>query len=68
VSYRIAGGKLSYAQGSPRWNSTAWAGSDLGAATASSLDASESKGACEDAGKNYCQVALTGPVSFALKP
>jgi hypothetical protein len=66
--YQLPGSKLTYAQGSPRYNSTSWAGEQLGAATSSSLDGSESPGACQDAGVNYCQVTLTGPLSFTLKP
>jgi hypothetical protein len=68
VRYRLTHAKLTYAQGSPRYNSTSWAGGQLGAATASSLDGSDSPGACQDAGVNYCQVTLTGPPSFTLKP
>jgi len=68
VRYQLPGSKLTYAQGPPRYNSTAWAGKQLGAATSSSLDGSESPGACQDAGVNYCQVTLTGPLSFTLKP
>jgi hypothetical protein len=68
VRYQLRRSRLSYAQGSSRWNSTAWAGPQLGAATASSLDGSESPGACEDAGINYCQVTVTGPVGFNLRP
>lgn len=68
VRYQLPGSKLTYAQGSPRYNSTSWAGGQLGAATSSSLDGSDSPGACQDAGVNYCQVTLTGPLSFTLKP
>jgi hypothetical protein len=68
VRYELRRSRLSYAQGSSRWSSTAWAGPQLGAATASSLDGSESPGACEDAGIDYCQVTVTGPVSFNLRP
>ena len=68
VRYQLTGSKLSYAQGSPRYNSTSWASPQLGAATASSLDGSDSPGACEDAGVKYCQVTLTGPLSFTLRP
>ena len=68
VRYRLRGSKLSYAKASPTWNSTAWAGTALGAATASSLTGGETQGACEDAGVNYCKVQLTGPVSFTLRP
>jgi hypothetical protein len=68
VRYQLPGSKLTYAQGSPRYNSTAWAGGQLGAATSSSLDASDSPGACDDAGTHYCFVTVTGPLSFTLKP
>jgi hypothetical protein len=68
VRYRLRGSKLSYAQGSPRWSSTAWASAQLGAATSSTLAGAETPNACEDAGVQYCRVALTGPVSFTLRP
>jgi hypothetical protein len=68
VRYRLRGSRLAYAQGSPRYNSTSWAGQALGAATASSIDGTESAGACQDAGVNYCQVTVTGPLSFTLNP
>jgi hypothetical protein len=68
VRYTLRGSRLGYAQGSPRYNSTAWASAQLGAATASSLDGGSSAGACEDAGVNPCTVAVTGPLSFTLRP
>jgi hypothetical protein len=68
VRYRLRGSKLTYAQGSPRYNSTSWAGDELGAATSSSLDGSDSPGACDDAGVHYCFVTVTGPLSFTLNP
>ena len=68
VRYRLRGSKLSYAQGSPRYNSSSWAGDHLGAATSSSLDGSDSPGACDDAGVHYCFVTVTGPLSFTLGP
>jgi hypothetical protein len=68
VRYQLSGSKLSFAQGSPRFNSTSWAGPQLGAATSSSLDGSDSAGACDDAGVHYCFVTVTGPLSFTLKP
>jgi hypothetical protein len=68
VRYRLRGSKLTYAQGSPRYNSTSWAGDQLGAATSSSLDGSDSPGACDDAGVHYCFVTVTGPLSFTLNP
>jgi hypothetical protein len=68
VRYTLRGSKLSYAQGSPFYNSTAWVDSALGVATASLLGGEETQGACTDAGTNYCQVALTGPVQFDRRP
>jgi hypothetical protein len=68
VRYALSGSKLTYAQGSPFFNSTAWAGDELGAATASSLDNGETPGACTDANVDYCQVQLTGPLQFGLRP
>ena len=68
VRYTLPGSKLSYAQGSPRYNSTAWAGPQLGAATSSSLDGGDGVNSCDDAGVHYCQVAVTGPLSFTLRP
>jgi hypothetical protein len=68
VRYTLRGSKLTYAQGSPRYNSTSWAGDALGAATSSSLDATDSPGACDDAGVHYCFVTVTGPLSFTLGP
>ncbi|HEX7298642.1 MAG TPA: hypothetical protein VF257_06525 [Solirubrobacteraceae bacterium] len=68
VRYQLRGSRLSYAQGSPRYNSTSWAGPQLGAATSSSLDGSDSPGACDDAGVHYCYVTVTGPLSFTLRP
>jgi hypothetical protein len=68
VRYQLTGSRLSYAQGSPRYNATAWAGAQLGAATSSSLDGGDNAGACDDAGVHYCYVTVTGPLSFTLKP
>jgi hypothetical protein len=67
VRYTLSGSTLRYAQGSPFYNSTAWAGDALGVATASSLDNGESRGACTDT-RNYCVVALTGPLQFGVTP
>lgn len=63
VKYTLRSSRLSYAQGKPSYATTAWAGDELGAAFSTSLDASSNAG-CEDAGKNYCSVGLTGPLSF----
>ncbi len=68
VRYTLSGSKLTYAQGSPFYNSTAWVGGALGAATASSLDNGETQGACTDANTNYCQVQVTGPLQFGVRP
>jgi hypothetical protein len=68
IRYTLRGSRLAYANGSPRYNSTAWANAALGVATASSLDGSESPGACSDAGIQYCRVELTGPLQFNLRP
>ncbi len=68
VRYRLRGSKLAYASGSPRYASTAWAGDDLGVATATSLTGGETPGACEDNGANHCLVALTGPLAFDRRP
>ena len=68
VRYGLHESRLTYAQGSPRYNSTAWAGDQLGAATSSSLDGGDSRGACDDGGVQYCQVTVTGPLSFTLAP
>jgi hypothetical protein len=68
VRYTLPGSKFSYAPGSPRYNATAWAGPQLGAATSSSLDGGDGANSCDDAGVHYCFVTVTGPLSFTLKP
>jgi hypothetical protein len=68
VLYTLSGSKLTYAAGSPRYGSTAWASAALGAATAPSLTGEETQGACADGGVNYCKVELTGPLQFNLNP
>lgn len=68
VRYTLSGSRLAYAKGSPFYNSTAWAGDALGAVTASSIDTSDSQGACMDAGVSYCNLGLTGPLQFDLRP
>jgi hypothetical protein len=68
VRYTLSGSTLRYAQGSPFYNSTAWAGGALGVATAASLDNGETQGACTDTNTNYCQVQLTGPLRFGVRP
>jgi len=68
VRYTLRGSRLTYANGSPRYNSTAWAGATLGAATATSISGEETPGACTDAGVYFCRVELTGPLQFNLGP
>jgi len=73
VRYTLSGSKLDYAQGSMNYVSTAWAGEALGAVATSAIGGSESAGstspgACSDAGVSYCDVVLTGPLSFGLEP
>lgn len=67
VRYTLRSGKLSYAAATPRYATTAWAGGDLGTAYSTALDPSSNAG-CDDAGKHYCSVGVTGPLSFTLKP
>lgn len=50
VRYTLRVSRLTYAHGSSRWNSPAGLGPQLGSATVSSLDGSESHGARKDAG------------------
>ena len=68
VRYTLAGSKLAYAPGSVRYNTMAWASDALGAVTSGTLDGSETQGACTDVAKNYCNVQLSGPLQFDLKP
>lgn len=69
IRYALRGSKLTYAKGvRPRYNSTAWAGAAFGAIAASTLEGGESVGNCVDAGVNYCQVELSGPLAFDAKP
>lgn len=65
VRYTLRGSKLAYARGSsPLSISSAWAGNLLGAATSTAL----ADTACSDAGVQYCQVALSGPLQFSATP
>ena len=72
IRYTLRGSELAYARGSHNYNSTAWASDALGVATSGSLDRSETQGACTDgappAARNYCNVELTGPPQFDLRP
>ncbi len=64
VRYTLRGSQLTYAQGSPMFTSSAWAGDALGAATSSALDGT----GCDDGNATFCQVQLTGPLQFGLRP
>ena len=69
VRYQLRGSRLSYGAGSSRYDSLGWAGGDLGAAVSTDIGGGATEnGACEDAGRSYCSVSLTGPVSFTLRP
>jgi len=74
VRYTLNGGKLDYAAGSMSFISTAWANETLGAVTTSVIGGSESAdstkpGACtDDGGVRYCDIVLTGPLSFGPTP
>lgn len=65
VQYTLRGSQLSFAQGSPRYATGGWAGEKLGFAASTALDAG-SNSACEDGGKTYCSVLLTGPLVWAV--
>jgi hypothetical protein len=67
VRYSISTGRLSYALGSARYASSAWAGQALGAAVV--VDPS-STGTCSDNinEPGRCTVALTGPLRFDAAP
>jgi len=54
-----------YAEGSPFFTSTAWAGTLLGAATSSAFQDTD---ACDDETVNICRVQLSGPLEFTLGP
>ena len=65
IRYTLRGSKLAYAKGSsPLTVSSAWAGNLLGAATSTAL----ADTACSDAGVQYCQVGLSGPLQFTATP
>ena len=73
VRYTLNGGKLDYAAGDMSFISTAWANETLGVVTTSVIGGSESAdstapGACTDGGVRYCDIVLTGPLSFGLTP
>jgi hypothetical protein len=67
VRYVLRTGRLSYAPGSPRFASTAWAGGELGLAFSTALDATRNT-TCEDGSDTYCSVGLTGPLTFSAQP
>jgi hypothetical protein len=71
IRYGINTGRLAYAQGSPRWTSTAWASQALGAAVM--VDESGTGGTCfanvnDPPQATRCSVQLTGHVSFTAGP
>ncbi|MEY2513919.1 MAG: hypothetical protein QOJ89_1277 [bacterium] len=69
VRYALRTGKLSYAQGTPRYASVAWINDELGAVVSSSMIAGlGSEDACVDANTQYCSIQYTGPLTFNLKP
>lgn len=67
VRYTMRGSELAYAQGSPLLRSTAWAGGTLGAVTSASFYG-DAQNSCTEMNVNYCQVQLTGPLAFNLRP
>jgi hypothetical protein len=74
VRYALRGSHLGYAPASMHLISSAWAGT-LGAVTTSVFGGSESiestnPSACSGGagGTSYCDVVLTGPLTFAAKP
>ncbi len=67
VRYTLRTSRLSYAPGSGRYATTAWAGDRLGLAFSRALDPIRN-GGCEDAGIAYCQVGFTGPLRFTSRP
>ena len=68
VRYTLRGSKLAYGPATVRYNSTSWAGGTLGAVFATSLTGEETAGACVDGQRNYCEVGVSGPLSFTLDP
>jgi len=70
VRYTISSARLSYALGSSRYVSTAWAGASLGMAV--TVDGSGT-GTCfgnvnDTPDRTQCRVELTGPVSWNARP
>lgn len=74
IRYFGDGSELAYAQGSPDYGSTAWAGRNLGVATARSLEHNDDASrrtvgdSCGYGEEHYCRVDLTGALRFGLKP
>jgi hypothetical protein len=69
VRYTLRTGRLSYAQGTPRYASAAWVSDELGAIVSTSLIGGlDGTAECSDAGVAYCAIRYTGPLSFDLKP
>lgn len=67
VRYAIGSGKLAYALGSSRWQSTAWASQALGMAV---VNDPSGTGSCSGniTTPGACLVQLTGPVRFDARP
>jgi len=73
IRYTLRDSRLGYAPGSSSHISTAWASAALGAVTTDVLGGAESidstnPNACTESGRRYCDVVLTGPLTFAAKP
>ncbi|HVF79257.1 MAG TPA: hypothetical protein VNA28_13250 [Solirubrobacteraceae bacterium] len=69
IRYTLRGSRFANARGvKPRYSTSAWAGAALGAIVATTLEGGESIGNCADGGVNYCQVELTGRLTFNATP
>ena len=68
VRYTLRGSQLHYDAATVRYNSTSWAGGALGAVFSTSLTGEETPGACVDGAVNYCEVGVSGPLSFTRDP
>ena len=68
VRYTLPGSKLTLRPGLAALQHDGLGRPQLGAATSSSLDGGDGVNSCDDAGVHYCEVTVTGPLSFTLKP
>lgn len=74
IRYYVHGSGLTYAQGSPDYGSTAWAGRALGVATARSHDHIDDASpgvveyACGYEHERSCRVELTGQLKYGIDP